>query len=60
MNTGAYTVSGNLLTASPMVAKSAFAMAPGRTLQYEFTVNGNLLTLVQKPEGPVLKFIRLE
>ena len=60
MNTGGYTVSGNMLTVSPMVAKSAFAMARGRTLQYEFTVSGNLLTLVQKPEGPVLKFIRLE
>ena len=60
MNTGSYTVSGNMLTLSPMVAKSAFAMAPGRTLQYEFAMNGTMLTLVQKPVGPVLKFIRVE
>jgi len=60
MNTGGYTVSGNMLTISPMVAKSAFAMAPGRTLQYEYTVDGNMLTLVQKPTGPGLKFIRVE
>src|SRR5262245_12395361 len=38
MNTGSYTVSGNTLTLSPMVAKSAFAMVPGRTLTYEFTI----------------------
>lgn len=60
MNTGSYAVSGNNLTLSPMVAKSAFAMAPGRTLQYEFTVNGDVLTLTQKPTGPGLKFIRVE
>jgi hypothetical protein len=60
MNTGGYTVSGNMLTLSPMVAKSAFAMAPGRTLQYEYAVDGNVLTLVQKPAGPGLKFIRIE
>jgi hypothetical protein len=60
MNTGGYAVSGNMLTLSPMVAKSAFAMAPGRTLQYEFTVKGDTLTLVQKPAGPGLKFVRLE
>ena len=60
MNTGSYTVSGNKLTLSPMVAESAFAMAPGRTLQYEFTMDGKSLTFVQKPAGPVLKFIRVE
>ena len=60
MNTGSYSVSGNQLTLNPMVAKSAFAMAPGRTIQYEFTVSGNTLTLVQKPAGPGLKFTRLE
>ena len=36
VNSGGYTVSGNMLTLSPMVAKSAFAMEPGRTLRYEF------------------------
>jgi hypothetical protein len=60
LNTGSYAVSGNQLTLNPMVAKSAFAMLPGRTLEYEFTVNGDVLTLVQKPSGPGLKFIRLE
>ena len=60
MNTGAYTVSGNKLTLSPQVAKSAFAMAPGRTLEFEFTVKGDTLTLVQKPKGPGLKFVRVE
>ena len=60
MNTGSYAVSGNMLTLSPMVAKSAFAMVPGRTLQYEFTITGNTLTFVQKPSGPGLKFVRVE
>jgi hypothetical protein len=60
LNTGGYTVSGNMLTLRPMVAKSAFAMAPGRTLEYEFTVKGDTLTLVQKPKGPGLKFVRVE
>ena len=60
MNTGAYSVSGNKLTTMPQVAKSAFAMAPGRTTDYEFTISGNTLTLAQKPEGPVVKFTRVE
>ena len=60
VNSGGYTVSGNMLTLSPMVAKSAFAMEPGRTLQYEFTISGNALTLTQKPSGPGLKFVRVE
>jgi hypothetical protein len=60
VNSGGYAISGNMLTLSPMVAKSAFAMAPGRTVQYEFTVKGDTLTLVQKPNGPGLKFVRLE
>lgn len=60
LNTGSYTVSGNTLTLSPSVAKSAFAMQPGRTIEYEFTVKGDTLTLVQKPKGPGLKFVRVE
>ena len=60
VNAGGYAISGNMLTLSPTVAKSAFAMAPGRTIQYEFTVKGDTLTLVQKPNGPGLKFVRLE
>ena len=60
VNSGGYTVSGNTLTLSPMVAKSAFAMEPGRTIQYEFAVSGNTLTFTQKPAGPGLKFVRVE
>jgi hypothetical protein len=60
VNSGGYAISGNMLILSPVVAKSAFAMAPGRTLQYEFTVKGDTLTFVQKPNGPGLKFVRLE
>ena len=60
VNSGGYTVSGNMLTLSPMVAKSAFAMEPGRTIQYEFAISGNTLTLTQKPSGPGLKFVRVE
>ena len=60
VNAGGYAVSGNMLTLSPMVAKSAFAMGPDRTVQYEFTVKGDTLTLVQKPNGPGLKLVRLE
>ena len=60
VNTGGYTVNGNMLTLSPVVAKSAFAMEPGRTLNFEFTITGNTLTLVQKPSGPGLKFVRVE
>lgn len=60
LNGGTYTVNGNVLTTGPFVAKSAFAMAPGRTTQYEFTMNGNVLTLAQKPQGTVLKLVRLE
>ena len=60
VNAGGYAITGNMLTLSPMVAKSAFAMGAGRTVQYEFTVNGDSLTLVQKPNGPGLKFVRLE
>ena len=60
LNGGGYAVNGNMLTTSPFVAKSAFAMAAGRTTQYEFTLNGNVLTLAQKPEGTVLKLVRLE
>jgi len=60
MNTGAYTISGNTLTTMPQVAKSGFAMAPGRKTMYEFSISGNTLTLAQKPEGPVVKFMRVE
>jgi hypothetical protein len=60
MNSGAYTISGNTLTTMPEIAKSAFAMAPGRKTEYEFTVKGKMLTLAQKPNGTVLKLVRAE
>ena len=59
MNTGAYTVNGNTLITMPQVAKSAFAMAPGRKTEYTFTISGNTLTLMQK-DGPTVKFVRAE
>lgn len=59
LNSGTYTVTGNMLSTKALVAKSAFAMA-GSANQYEFTVNGNTLMLTQKPSGAVLKLIRLE
>ena len=59
MNTGAYTISGNNLTTMPQVAKSGFAMVPGRKTEYTFSVSGNTLTLTQKG-GPTVKFTRVE
>ena len=58
LNSGTYTVTGNLLTTKAMMAKSAFAI--GGANQYEFGVNGSTLTLTQKPMGPVIKLVRLE
>ena len=59
LNSGTYTVTGNVLATKAMVAKSAFAMAgPGN--QYEFTVSGNTLVLPQKPSGMVIKLVRVE
>ena len=59
LNTGTYTVSGNMLRTKAMVAKSAFAIG-GAGNQYEFTLNGNSLVLTQKPSGAVIKLARLE
>ena len=59
LNTGTYTVTGNVLATKAMVAKSAFAIG-GAGNQYEFTVNGNALVLTQKPSGAVIKLVRLE
>src|SRR6185503_4365905 len=60
VNSGGYTVNGNMLTLSPMVAKSAFAMAHGRTIQSTMAIIGNTMTPTQKPAGPGLKFVRAE
>ena len=59
LNTGTYSVTGNMLATKAMVAKSKFAIG-GAGNQYEFTVTGNTLTLTQKPSGAVLKLTRLE
>ena len=59
LNSGTYTVTGNMLATKAMVAKSAFAIA-GAGNQYEFAVNGNTLVLTQKPMGPVIKLVRFE
>ena len=59
LNSGTYTVSGNMLATKAMMAKSKFAIG-GAGNQYEFTVSGNSLTLTQKPSGATLKLTRLE
>jgi sugar lactone lactonase YvrE len=59
LNTGTYTVSGNMLATRAAVAKSAFAIG-GAGNQYEFAVTGNTLVLTQRPSGAVIKLSRLE
>ncbi len=59
LNTGTYTVTGNMLATKAMVAKSKFAIG-GAGNQYEFAIAGSSLTLTQKPSGAVLKLTRLE
>jgi hypothetical protein len=59
LNTGTYTVTGNMLATKAMVAKSKFAIG-GAGNQYEFAVTGNTLVLTQKPAGAVIRLTRLE
>jgi hypothetical protein len=59
LNSGTYTVTGNMLATKAMMAKSRFAIG-GAGNQYEFTISGNSLTLTQKPSGATLKLTRLE
>jgi hypothetical protein len=59
LNSGTYTVTGNMLATKAMMAKSKFAIG-GNGNQYEFAVSGNSLTLTQRPSGAVLKLTRLE
>ena len=59
LNTGTYSITGNMLATKAMVAKSAFAIA-GAGNQYEFNVTGNNLVLTQKPSGAVIRLVRLE
>ena len=59
MQSGSYTVKDNVLVVKVLVAKSAFAMAaPGNP--FDFAINGDTLTLTQKPNGPALKMVRVE
>ena len=59
LNSGTYTVTGNMLATRAKMAKSKFAIG-GAGNQYEFAISGNSLTLTQKPSGAVLKLTRLE
>ena len=59
LNSGTYTVTGNMLATRAMMAKSKFAIG-GAGNQYEFAISGNSLTLTQKPSGAVHKLTRLE
>ena len=59
LNSGTYTVAGNILSTKAMMAKSKFAIG-GAGNQYEFAISGNSLTLTQKPSGATLKLTRLE
>ena len=59
LNSGTYTVNGNMLATKAMMAKSKFAIG-GAGNQYEFAIAGNALTLTQKSSGAVLKLTRLE
>jgi hypothetical protein len=59
LNSGTYTVTGNMLATKAMMAKSKFAIG-GAGNQYEFAIAGNSLTLTQKPSGATLKLTRLE
>jgi hypothetical protein len=59
MNSGTYTVTGNKLATKAMVAKSAFAIG-GTGNQYDFALTGSNLVLTQRPQGAVIKLVRLE
>ncbi len=59
MNTGTYSVTGNKLATKAMVAKSKFAIG-GAGNQYDFTITGNNLVLTQRPQGAVIKLVRVE
>src|SRR3954469_22029507 len=59
LNAGTYTATANTLATKSTVAKSAFAMAgPGN--QFEYSINGNALELIQKPAGTIIRFVRVE
>ena len=59
LNAGTYTATANTLATKSMVAKSAFAMA-GAGNQFDYAIDADKLVLTQKPQGIVIKFVRLE
>lgn len=59
LNAGTYTATANTLATKSTVAKSAFAMA-GAGNQFDYAIDGDKLVLTQKPQGTVIKFVRLE
>jgi hypothetical protein len=59
LNAGTYTATSSTLATKSLVAKSAFAMAgPGN--QFDYTIDADKLVLTQKPQGAVIRFVRLE
>ena len=59
LNAGTYTATATALATKSIVAKSAFAMAgPGN--QFDYSTSGDTLVLTQKPQGIVIKFVRVE
>ena len=61
INAGTYTVTGNVLTTKPLMAKSKFVIDAGNPNQMEFVITGNTLTLTPRPAGgAALKLTRLE
>ncbi|MDB5809670.1 MAG: hypothetical protein JWN94_1792 [Betaproteobacteria bacterium] len=59
LNAGTYTATANTLTTKSIVAKSAFAMAgPGNN--FDYSIAGDMLVLTQKPQGIVIRFVRVE
>ena len=59
LNAGPYTATADTLSTKSLVAKSAFAMAgPGN--RFDYVITGDTLALTQKPQGTVIKFVRIE
>jgi hypothetical protein len=58
LNAGTYSATANTLATKALVAKSAFAM--GAANQFDYTIDSDKLVLTQKPQGIVIRFVRLE
>lgn len=59
LNSGTYTATANTVATKSMVAKSAFAMA-GAGNSFDYSIAGDTLVLTQKPQGIVIRFVRVE